>query len=236
MYIYIMYIMWWFSCFKSALWTWTHDDSWIDCWFGHLWRSEALHLHQQRPLIQHQHRRKIYGDGPKLVMLTSWNKECMSMNRNSFHVNVGYRGWTQQFEKNARYQEPLERPGMSAIPTKKRGNHLRKASRYLAFASAAAFSWEGNHVASDKSYHYQRIVVAQNHDNIYIHGYRCAKISIQYMGFDVDGFRPHQCCLGFEMSTMKRITRMDFLKWFQVEFPLYLKPQLDHGAGAISTC
>jgi len=29
---------------------------------------------------------------------------------------------------------------------------------------------------------------------------------------------------------------MDFFKWFQVEFPLYLKPQLDHGAGAISTC
>jgi hypothetical protein len=64
---------------------------------------------------------------------------------------------------------------MSAIPTKKRGNHLRKASRYLAFASAAAFSWEGNHAASDKSYHYQRIVVAQNHyiKNIYI-----------YMGID----------------------------------------------------
>ena len=40
------------------------------------------------------------------------------------------------------------------------------------------------------------------------------------MGFDVDGFGPHQCCLGFEMSTVKR-TRLDMLRWLPVEFPLF---------------
>lgn len=121
--------MWWFSCFKSALWTWTHDDSWIDCWFGHLWRSEALHLYQQRPLIQHQHHRKIYGDGPKLVTLTSWNKECMSMNRNSFHVSVGcrYRDWTQQFEKKCEVSRASGKTGHECHPNEEKGKSFAQS-------------------------------------------------------------------------------------------------------------